>query len=699
MDKVKKMSKLVVLSELKKYVKLNDEKTMKGTFIKTLEKEDIFDNPINKTTELHLVKLGNKSVLVPIIKKEDIQTNPIDDKALSVLLSKIKNPNDRDIVKQYITQQNMQEVINIGKLKREVIEKKNDGDGDEVNDETKQFLEAKNELQKKIQKVATMEELEKLIKDDDSEYKQLLLKLRELKMNKTAGNLAVTINAAQRRLQLKEAIGKEKQATQERIVTAKTEAARKKEERAKQALQRIEEERIAKEEAAEKARIDKQAKEAADKEAAKKAKEEARANREKVKKERAEAEKAAKAEAKEMAKEEMEAYGANAKKLLKPAPKVEKKKKEMTEEEEYEDYLEKLDEIDKKRDEYAKRISSTMSEADAREFLNSYKYQDKQDRGEEEPDKQFEEIIIKKFGLSKEEYESLRIKNIKEVIPKTEKTYANFRDDPRVRKVLRGLQQHAMNGPQEFLKDLSELEEKFKRPFKGTDKERSSLQRVLDKIQLQVYLPDEQLFSIFGKKIEDYFEKEKKQTEEDKKENAEIARKYREEQMKKQEQAKKEEEEREKKRKKEYEEDQRRIKAEREEARKKSEEEIRAKHDNERKRREEAQDKAEKEIEEIRNKISSPLKGAKKEKFKQLMKELDTIDQSNFLKKQIIERSDLDYYNRVVSKEDHEKQTEENKRIIKENEKNESKIKDILFNEYELYRQSINSIMYQNVKY
>ena len=227
MNKVKKMSKLVVLSELKKYVKLNDEKTMKGTFIQTLEKEK--SKPINQTTELHLVKIGGKMILVPLIKKDDLQTDPIDDKVLSVLLSKIKNQNDRDIVKQYVTQQNMQEVINIGNIKRKEIEKGGDGDGDEINDETKQFEEAKTKLQKEIKVLKNLEDLNKIL--DGDEYKKLIEDLKENKLNKTAGNLARTINAARRRLTMKEAIQKETEEQQKQTVAIRTEGVRKKKEK------------------------------------------------------------------------------------------------------------------------------------------------------------------------------------------------------------------------------------------------------------------------------------------------------------------------------------------------------------------------------------------------------------------------------------------------------------------------------------
>jgi len=297
MDKVKKMSKLVVLSQLKKYVKLNDEKTMKGTFIKTLEKEN--SKPINQTTELHLVKLGDKTVLVPIIKKDDLQTNPIDDIVLSKLLSKIKNQNDRDIVKQYITQQNMQEVINIGNIKRKEIEKKGDGDGDEINEDTKQFEDAKKELQKKINALKNLEELNKIIEGE--EYKTLLENLKENKLNRTAGALSKTINAARRRLTTNEAIKKEIEAQTKETVAIRTEGVRKKKEKLVEETTKREQKNIDKQKAAEAAKLQR--------EAEKKAKEEAKLQKAAEKKADKEAIKEAKAEAKTNAKEELAAFG------------------------------------------------------------------------------------------------------------------------------------------------------------------------------------------------------------------------------------------------------------------------------------------------------------------------------------------------------------------------------------------------------
>jgi hypothetical protein len=102
MDHVKKMSKFTVLSELNRLVGKNS--TIKGTYVKTLKQDDIFDTPVNKTTELHTIKSGSKKILVPLVKPEPVQVGAISDREVSKLLSTVKDSRARKILNEYLEQ-------------------------------------------------------------------------------------------------------------------------------------------------------------------------------------------------------------------------------------------------------------------------------------------------------------------------------------------------------------------------------------------------------------------------------------------------------------------------------------------------------------------------------------------------------------------------------------------------------------------
>jgi hypothetical protein len=96
------MSKFTVLSELNRLVGKNS--TIKGTYVKTLKQDDIFDTPVNKTTELHTIKSGSKKILVPLVKPEPVQVGAISDREVSKLLSTVKDPRARKILNEYLEQ-------------------------------------------------------------------------------------------------------------------------------------------------------------------------------------------------------------------------------------------------------------------------------------------------------------------------------------------------------------------------------------------------------------------------------------------------------------------------------------------------------------------------------------------------------------------------------------------------------------------
>jgi hypothetical protein len=121
MDHVKKMSKFTVLSELNRLVGKNS--TIKGTYVKTLKQDDIFDTPVNKTTELHSVKAGGKQILVPLVKPEPVQMGAISGREISKLLATVKDPRARKILNEYLEQNESLEtnIINERLMNRKII--------------------------------------------------------------------------------------------------------------------------------------------------------------------------------------------------------------------------------------------------------------------------------------------------------------------------------------------------------------------------------------------------------------------------------------------------------------------------------------------------------------------------------------------------------------------------------------------------
>jgi hypothetical protein len=105
MDRVKKAQnydKYTVLSELNRLI--GSHADIKGTYIKTLKHDDIFETNVNKTTKLHSIKAGNKKILVPIVQDEPVQEGSISEKQLMKLLHDVKNPQAQRILREYLSQ-------------------------------------------------------------------------------------------------------------------------------------------------------------------------------------------------------------------------------------------------------------------------------------------------------------------------------------------------------------------------------------------------------------------------------------------------------------------------------------------------------------------------------------------------------------------------------------------------------------------
>ena len=711
------MSKLVVLSELKKYVKLNDEKTMKGTFIQTLEKEK--SKPINQTTELHLVKIGDKMILVPLIKKDDLQTDPIDDKVLSVLLSKIKNQNDRDIVKQYVTQQNMQEVINMGNIKRKEIEKK--GDGDEINDETKQFEEAKTKLQKEIKALKKLEDLNKIL--DGDEYKKLIEDLKENKLNKTSGNLARTINAAKRRLTTKELIDKEIEELQKQTVAIRTEGVRKKKEKLVEKTTKreqgnienqklLEADRLQREEAAIKKAAEaaeKKAKEEAEKKAKKEAEEKAK-EKEKMAKERTKtftkALKVSKVSETQEIKEQLKEADTNyiiVEKEGKDTPILQPRKKKPTSPEEgkklygwtlseYRNWFllsgqAKPEEKEKpKQEAEAKAKAEAEKKAKAETEAKAKSKSDAQKVGKGAVEDILGEVM-KQIGKSekgkekqdKEKEAEKKAKAETEAKAKAEAEAKAKAEAEKKKKEEAAADKKANEGKQKLIekdkikidKLFEELNDLVAEVFKLT-KEGS-----VRKMKLRMDEITEKKFNQEEKKTKERIDEIKGR---DKEINEELLKYYTQKEITK-------------------------IafdyeKPKEEAAAAAAEEgDVREMLKEQKKKRDEAQDKAQSSIMKKRKEIISTLGETDKEEFKQLMRDLDTDDTLIFRKEQQIVASKSDFKTGKVGKEDHEKQTAMYLREIKEMKEREKEIKEQLAKQFKLSKKDIDDIMFQKVKY
>jgi len=102
MDRVKKYDKYTILSELNRLI--GNNAPIKGTYVKTLKHDDIFETNVNKTTELHAIKSGNKRILVPLVKEEPLQEGSISESQLLKLLRQVKNPQSQRILREYLAQ-------------------------------------------------------------------------------------------------------------------------------------------------------------------------------------------------------------------------------------------------------------------------------------------------------------------------------------------------------------------------------------------------------------------------------------------------------------------------------------------------------------------------------------------------------------------------------------------------------------------
>jgi hypothetical protein len=125
-EDVMMMSRTQVLRELSK---LGQPKIKKATYIKSIQPDEIFDKDIIPTTEIHKVKVGNKEYLIPIIQEAEKPEGALDDIAVKKLMSKIKNPNVKNLVSTYLQQERLQDIQEGNKLNiltQQLMSKKQD---------------------------------------------------------------------------------------------------------------------------------------------------------------------------------------------------------------------------------------------------------------------------------------------------------------------------------------------------------------------------------------------------------------------------------------------------------------------------------------------------------------------------------------------------------------------------------------------
>lgn len=103
MDRILKMDKYTVLKELERALNF---KKQKGTYIKTIKPDEVFDEEIiNPTTELHKVKIKDKVIQVPIIKKLLEEPDKEELQKIKRMLENTTSERGRKILNQLLEQE------------------------------------------------------------------------------------------------------------------------------------------------------------------------------------------------------------------------------------------------------------------------------------------------------------------------------------------------------------------------------------------------------------------------------------------------------------------------------------------------------------------------------------------------------------------------------------------------------------------
>jgi hypothetical protein len=210
---IQSMDKPSILLQLKRITEQN--LPIKGTYVKTLKQEDIFDSPVNKTTELHAIKVGKQQILVPIVKEEELTQGAISDDLVMKLLSKIKDKKSREVLSAYIEQE--QEIAPKPIM---IAKEKTEKEGEET-DEAVLLKERKDEILKTARQFKTVKELMEYLETEKiEEFKK---ELKDNKLSVALSALTRSINAIKKRLETKGYIDMKKAEEEEAKRKAKEE--------------------------------------------------------------------------------------------------------------------------------------------------------------------------------------------------------------------------------------------------------------------------------------------------------------------------------------------------------------------------------------------------------------------------------------------------------------------------------------------
>lgn len=236
METIQYLSKPALLTEMKRLIQKS--LPIKGTYIKTLD-QDIFDEQITKTTELYPVKVGKQQVLVPLVKEEELAEGAIPEDMINKILAKIKDPKGRAIIREYIEQEKEHKVEEKKAIKAEKAEVRE-------GDEEAELKKKKDVIVKQMKQANSLEELTKVLEDNN--FEEFKKELQEVDLKYTLAGLTKTYKSVKKRLEDEQTVA----ATRKQFV--------------EQALKQKNDEKLARqqqreEEKKEKARLAKEAKE------------------------------------------------------------------------------------------------------------------------------------------------------------------------------------------------------------------------------------------------------------------------------------------------------------------------------------------------------------------------------------------------------------------------------------------------------
>lgn len=219
----------VVLDKLKQIAYQN--MPIKGTYIKTLKQEDIFDEPVQKTTELKRIKVGKENILVPIIKEQEVKP-ALSDEIVMKLLSRIKDIKSRQILQTYKLQEEVGKTPPLPQLPQDKEEQLRIPTGEETDaaEDPALLKERKTELIKKAKNLETSENYLKFLEEEN--IIQFQNDLKKNKLSSVLGGFNRSLKLIKDKLSSKDAqqkliIEQAEKAEMKRIADEEREAKRK----------------------------------------------------------------------------------------------------------------------------------------------------------------------------------------------------------------------------------------------------------------------------------------------------------------------------------------------------------------------------------------------------------------------------------------------------------------------------------------